>query len=113
MTDAKINKIIVADCIFIGNLFKESGYDEEQSADNLAERKWQIINEYLENEYPDTEIIADIAIQRESGPPRPLEVAAFAGDEISVPSVAAAIQEYLTQKITAGTSDYSWAVKIK
>lgn len=113
MTDVKINKIIVADCIFIGNLFKESGYDEEQSADNLAERKWQIINEYLENEYPDTEIIADIAIQRDSGPPHPLEVAAFAGDEISVPSVAATIQECLTQKIAAGTNDYSWAVKIK
>lgn len=111
MTDAKINKIVVADCIFIGNLFKESGYDEEQSADNLAERKWQIINEYLESTYPDTEIIADIAIEREAGHPRPLEVAAFSGDDISVPSAAAAIQEQLTQKIDEGTKDYSWAVK--
>ncbi|MBM9537471.1 hypothetical protein [Desulfobulbus alkaliphilus] len=111
MTDAKINKIVVADCIFIGNLFQEDGYDEEQSADNLADRKWQIINDYLESTYPDTEIIADIAIQREAGRPRPLEVAAFAGDEISVPSAAAEIQEQLSKKIAEGTKDYSWAVK--
>ena len=61
-----ITRIIVVDFIMAGNLFQEQGYDLDQSADNLAELKGQIIVNYLEEKYPGVEIYADIAIQKEA-----------------------------------------------
>lgn len=106
-----ITKIIVTDIIMTGNLFAEDGYDANQSADNLADLKGQIIVDYLEEKYPGAEIYADIAIQQEVEGPRPLEVLAYMENNETNPSESAAIQEQLCQRITEGTADYSWAVK--
>jgi len=107
-----IIRIIVADCIMAGNLFQEEGYDVVQSADNLADVRGQIIVDYLEEHYPGVEVCADIAIQADSGPVRPLEVMAYAGEEVIDHAESAAIQKRLTQRLAEGTADLSWAVRI-
>lgn len=107
-----VTKIEVTDIIMIGNLFREDGYDKNNSADNLAELKGKIITEYLADAYPDVEICVDIAIQQEAGAHRPLEVLVYNGEE-SNRTVAATLQEQLSQKIEKGTADYSWAVKVE
>lgn len=106
-----ITRIVVADCIMAGNLFQEEGYDIEQSADNLADARGQIIVEYLETQYPGIEICADIAIQREAGPARPVEVMAYVSDEEIDHAASAAIREQLTRRLVEGTADLSWAVR--
>ncbi len=106
-----ITKIEVSDMIMSGNLFNESGYDANKSADNLAELKGKIIMEYLADEYPDVEICADIAIQQAAGRPRPLEVLVYTENNETNPAESAALQERLSRKIAEETADYSWAVK--
>ena len=105
-----ITKIEVSDMILTGNLFSESGYDENESADNLAELKGKIITEYLAAAYPDVEISADIAIQQGTGRPRPLEVLVYNENNASNPDESAALQERLSRMIAEGTADNSWAV---
>jgi hypothetical protein len=94
-----------------GNLFQEEGYDVGQSADNLADLKGQIIVDFLEGKYPGVEIYADIAIQKEAGPDRPVEVMAYVGDDALDQSESAAIQQQLTQCLAEGTADLSWVVR--
>jgi hypothetical protein len=108
-----VTKIEVSDMIMIGNLFSESGYDGEKSADNLAELKGKIITEHLADEYPDVEICADIAILQEAGRPRPLEVLVYIDNNEIDSKQSAALQKCLCQKIADATTDYSWAVKAK
>jgi hypothetical protein len=108
-----ITRIEVSDMIMTGNLFSESGYDENASADNLAELKGKIISEYLVNKYPDAEICADIAIQQGTARPRPLEVLVYTENNEMNREESAALQEYLSRKIAEGTVDYSWAVKAR
>lgn len=105
-----IAKIIVTDIIMAGSLFTEGGYDVEQSADNLAELKGQIIVEYLEGKYPGAEICADIAIQQDAGKPRPLEVLAFNEENAQDFQESAALQQQLSQRLAEGTAGISWAV---
>jgi hypothetical protein len=106
-----IIRIIVADCIMAGSLFQEPGYDIEQSADNLAALKGEIIVDFLEGKYPGVEIYADIAIQKEAGAPRPLEVMAYVNEEVIDRSESAAIQQQLSQCVDEGTAGLSWAVR--
>jgi hypothetical protein len=106
-----ITRIIVADCIMAGNLFSEEGYDVEQSADNLADLKGQIIVDFLEEKYPGVEIYADIAIQKEAGADRPVEVMAYVGDDAIDRAESAVIQRQLTQRLAEGTTNLSWAVR--
>ena len=107
-----ITRIIVVDFIMAGNLFQEQGYDLDQSADNLAELKGQIIVNYLEEKYPGVEIYADIAIQKEAGTPWNLEVMAYVGEEELDRSESAAIQQELVQLLAEGTAGLSWAVRV-
>jgi len=107
-----ITRIIVADCIMAGNLFPEGGYDVGQSADNLADIRGQIIVDYLEGLHPGVEVYADIAIQREAGPSRPLEVIAYIGEEEIDHAESAAMQKQLTSRLAEGTADLSWAVRV-
>ncbi|WP_310599758.1 hypothetical protein [Desulfobulbus sp.] len=111
MASKAIKRIIVADCIMAGSLFQEEGYDVEQSADNLADLRGQIIVDYLEVEYPGVEVCADIAIQREAGPARPVEVAVYVGEEEVDQAAAAAIREQLAGLLAEGTADRAWAVR--
>lgn len=106
-----IIRIVVADCIVAGNLFKEEGYDVEKSADNLADLRGQIIMDYLEAEYPGTEIYADIAIQREAGPERPVEVMAYESEECIDTAVSATIREHLQQLLGQRATDRSWVAR--
>jgi len=106
-----ITRIIVVDFIMAGSLMEEQGYDSEQSADNLAELKGQIIVDYLEAHYPGVEIYADIAIQKEGGPPRPLEVMVYVGEEEIDRRESAALQQRLMHRLTEGTAGSVWAVR--
>lgn len=106
-----LQRIIVADCIIAGNLFAEEGYDLEQSADNLAEMRGQIIMNYLEEAYPGVEVCVDIAIQREAGPDRPVEVMAYVSEEEIDSAQSAAIRQQLAQPLAASMTDQSWAVR--
>lgn len=102
-----IQRILVADRIIAGNLVVEEGHDLEQSADNLADMRGQIIMNYLEEMYPGVEVCVDIAIQREPGPDRPVEVMAYVSDEEMDPAQSAAIRQQLYQYLAAGTTDRS------
>jgi hypothetical protein len=106
-----ITRIIVVDFIMAGNLFQEPGYDVSRSADNLAEIKGQIIVDYLERNYPGVEIYADIAIQKEAGAPRPLEVMAYISEEELDRSESVAIRQQLTQLLADSATDLTWAVR--
>ncbi len=106
-----ISKIIVTDMIMAGSLFAEQGYDVEQSADNLAELKGQIIVGYLEQNYPDVEICADIAIQSQAGESRPLEVLAYSESSEVDGAASVALQAQLAERIAEGTADRAWAVR--
>jgi len=109
----EINKIVVTDLIMSGRLFKEEGYDLAQSADNLAELKGQIIMKFMQENYPDIEVYADIAIQTEDEGNRPLEVLAFnEGGEV-IEAASAALQHQLTTLIADGTADGAWVVRIQ
>jgi len=108
-----ITRIVVADCIMAGNLFQEEGYDVSQSADNLADVRGQIIVDYLDSQYPGVEICADIGIQQESGPARPLEVMAYVGEEVIDHAASAAIQKQLAGRLAECTADLAWAVRAK
>lgn len=109
----EIHKIIVTDLIMSGGLFTEEGYDLEQSADNLADLKGQIIMEYLQEHYPTVELCADIAIQKEARGTRPLEVLAYnEGGEV-IPAASASIQQQLSLLIADGIADGAWAVRIQ
>jgi len=94
-----------------GSLFQEEGYDVEKSAYNLADARAQIIVDYLEAEYPGVEVCADIAIQKESGPTRPVEVAVYVGEEEVDRAAAAAIREQLMRRLEESAADRSWAVR--
>jgi len=107
-----ITKIEISDMILTGNLFNESGYDEGKSAENLAELKGNIIIDHLESLYPGVEICADIAIQMDSGRPRPLEVLVYNENNEKNQKEADDILNQLSQKIAEGTATQSWAVKI-
>ncbi|MCL1981266.1 MAG: hypothetical protein FWG62_09370 [Proteobacteria bacterium] len=106
-----ISRIIVADRIMAGSLFEEEGYDVEQSADNLADLRGQIIFDFLEAEYPGVEVCTDIAIQREAGPSWPVEVAVYVGDEEVDQAAAAVIREQLMQRLKESAADRSWVVR--
>ncbi|ADW17619.1 hypothetical protein Despr_1464 [Desulfobulbus propionicus DSM 2032] len=107
----EITKIVVTDLIMAGGLFAEEGYDVEQSADNLADLKGQIIVGFLEEVYPGVEVYADIAIQRKAGQTRPLEVLAYSETKEIVPSVSAALREQLERRIAEASADLAWAVR--
>lgn len=107
-----ITKIEISDMILAGNLFNESGYDAEKSAENLAELKGNIIIDHLEGLYPGVEICADIAIQMDAGRPRPLEVLVYNEKNEKNQEEANEILNQLSQKIAEGTADQSWAVKV-
>mgnify|MGYP001226952183 CR=1 FL=1 len=107
----EVSKIIVTDLIMSGNLFSEEGYDLEQSADNLADLKAQVIMGYLEQHYPEVEIYADIAIQKEAGGRRPLEVLAYTAEGEVIPAASAALRKSLSERIAEAIADNTWAVK--
>ena len=109
----EVTRILVTDLIMAGGLFAEEGYDIEQSADNLADLKGQIIVGYLEEQYPGVEVYADLAIQREDGGLRPLEVLAFSEGGERIAEVSALLQAKLSQRIAEGMADRSWAVRTK
>jgi len=106
-----ISKIIVTDIIMAGSLFAEQGYDVEQSADSLAELKGQIIVGYLEQNYPDVEICADIAIQSQAGETRPLEVLVYSESGEVDGATSVALRAQLTERIAEGAADRAWAVR--
>jgi hypothetical protein len=108
-----ITRIIVIDFIMAGSLVQEQEYDSEQSADNLADLKGQIIVGYLEEHYPGVEIYADIAIQKECGTPHPLEVMVYVGEEEIDRQESAALRQQLMQRLAEGTAGQSWAVRAK
>jgi hypothetical protein len=107
----EVTKIVVTDLIMTDELFAEEGYDIEQSADNLADLKGQIIVGYLEEQYPGVEVYADIAIQRQADGPRPLEVLAYNEGGERIQAVSQALQAQLSERIAAVTADRSWAVR--
>lgn len=107
----EIVKIVVTDLIMAGRLFTEAGYDLEQSADNLAELKWHIIMGYLEEQYPEVEVYADIAIQRADEGKRPLEVLAYSVDGEVIAAASQQLQRTLTQLIAEASADNAWAVR--
>ena len=102
-----IQRILVADRIIAGNLVAEEGCDLEQSANNLADMRGQIIMNYLEAMYPGVEVCVDIAIQREPGPARPVEVMVYVGEEEMDTAQSATIRQELDQYLTAGTTGQS------
>lgn len=53
-------RISVTDDILSGNLFNESGYNENKSADNLAALIEQEYTDIIESAYPDAEIEVDV-----------------------------------------------------
>ena len=107
----EIAKIVVTDLIMAGGLFTEEGYDLEQSADNLAELKWQIIMEYLQAHYPEVEVYADIAIQQADEGKRPLEVLAFTAEGERIQEACEQMQRTLSQLIAEASADKAWAVR--
>lgn len=109
----KINRIVVTDLIMSGGLFTETGYDLEQSADNLADLKGQIIMGYMQEHYPKVEVYADIAIQKDAQGIRPLEVLVYNEGGEMVPDASEALQEQLSALIAEGMADGAWAVRIQ
>lgn len=107
----EIAKIVVTDLIMAGGLLQEEGYDLEQSADNLADLKWQIIKDYLQEHYPEVEVYADIAIQQADEGKRPLEVLAFNAEGERMQEVCAQMQRTLSQLIAEASADKAWAVR--
>jgi len=107
-----ITRIVVADRIMAGSLFQEEGFDVDRSAEALAEARSQIIFDYLEAEYPGVEVCADIAIHRESGPPSPVEVIVYTGEEEVDHAASAAIRNQLSQRLAEGTADRAWTVRL-
>ena len=107
----EIAKIVVTDLIMAGGLFTEEGYDLEQSADNLAELKWRIIMGYLEEQYPEVEVYADIAIQKVDEGKRPLEVLAYSADGEVIAAASQQLQRTLSQLIAEASADNAWAVR--
>ncbi|MDD2463546.1 MAG: hypothetical protein PHI97_06075 [Desulfobulbus sp.] len=109
----EIHKIVVTDLIMSGRLFTEEGYDLEQSADNLADIKGQIIMNFMQEHYPKVEVYADIAIQKEDQGNRPLEVMAYnEGGEI-IRAASEAIAQQLSTLIADGIADGAWVVRVQ
>ena len=107
----EVVKIVVTDLIMAGGLLQEEGYDLEQSADNLADLKWQIIMTYLQEHYPEVEVYADIAIQKANEGKRPLEVLAYSVDGEVIAAASQQLQRTLTQLIAEASADNAWAVR--
>lgn len=107
----EVVKIVVTDLIMAGGLLQEEGYDLEQSADNLADLKWQIIMDYLQQHYPEVEVYADIAIQQADEGKRPLEVLAFNAEGERVQEACVQMQHTLSQLIAEASADKAWAVR--
>jgi len=109
----EIHKIIVTDLIMSEGLLAKEDYDLEQSADNLADLKGQIIMNFMQEHYPKVEVCADIAIQKTAEGSRPLEVLAYnEGGEI-IPAASKMIQQQLATLIADGTADRGWAVRVQ
>ena len=108
----EISRIVVTDLIMIGNLSLEEGYDQERSADNLADVKGQVIMGYLQEHYPDVESYADIAIQKEAGGKRSLEVLAYTEEGEVIPAKSADLQKKISERIEEAIAGNSWAVKL-
>nr|WP_321467196.1 hypothetical protein [uncultured Desulfobulbus sp.] len=109
----EIHKIIVTDLIMSEGLLTKEDYDLEQSADNLADLKGQIIMNFMEANYPKVEVYADIAIQKEAEGSRPLEVLAYTEDGEIIPAASKMIQQQLVTLIADGTADGGWAVRVQ
>ena len=107
-----LTRIIVADCIMAAHLFAEEGYDVGQSADNLADIRGQVIVDSLEELYPGVEVCADIAIEQNPGPSRPLEVMAYIDEEQIDQAQSVAIRDLLTRRLNEAVADLSWAVRL-
>ena len=107
----EIVKIVVTDLIMAEGLFSEDGYDLDQSADNLAELKWNIIMGFLEEQYPEVEVYADIAIQKANEGKRPLEVLAYSADGEVIAAASQQLQRTLSQLIAEASADNAWAVR--
>ena len=60
-------KIEINQTVMGGNLFRDSGYDERKSAKKLANILTEKYGEFLQNEYPDSEIIIKIDSNGNSG----------------------------------------------
>jgi len=108
-----IHKIVVTDLIMSAGLFAEGGYDLEQSADNLADLKGEIIMNYMQEYFPKVEVYADIAIQKDARGSRPLEVLAYnEGGEV-IPAASESIQQQLAAAIADGIADGAWVVRMQ
>lgn len=102
-----MKKIIVDDQILAGNLFNESGYDENASADKYAKLLKNVWTKHIEEEFPGVEIEINIDVQHNcSGSGRDMSVIItddenedelFSGEEMRLQSWLSNIAEKIEQ----------------
>ena len=107
-----IVKIVVADVVYTGAIKKELGpstkVDINERAELLAELKGTIASEWLETQYPEAELYADVAIYDGFGTAKPIEVFAYDENDSLEQELSRQLQNQVEEKVAAALQGLDW-----
>ncbi|MDO5675799.1 MAG: hypothetical protein Q4G66_12945 [bacterium] len=107
-----IVKIVVADVVYTGAIKKELGpstkVDINERAELLAELKGTIASEWLEAQYPEAELYADVAIYDGYGIAKPIEVFAYDENDALDKELSRHLQSQVEERVTSALQGLDW-----
>ncbi|NLZ17900.1 MAG: hypothetical protein GX087_09250 [Desulfobulbaceae bacterium] len=107
-----IVKIVVADVVYTGAIKKELGpatkVDINERAELLAALKGTIASEWLETQYPEAELYADVAIYDGFGTAKPIEVFAYDESDALDKDLSDQLQRQVQEKVGAALQEIDW-----
>lgn len=107
-----IVKIVVADVVYTGAIKKELGPSTKvninERAELLAELKGTIASEWLETQYPEAELYADVAIYDGFGTAKPIEVFAYDENDALDKELSDQLQRQVEERVTSALEDLDW-----
>ena len=107
-----IVKIVVADVVYTGAIKKELGpstkVDINERVELLAALKGTIASEWLEAQYPEAELYADVAIYDGFGVAKPIEVFAYDENDTLDKNLSDQLQRQVQEKVDAALEEIDW-----
>lgn len=107
-----IVKIVVADVVYTGAIKKELGpstkVDINERVELLAALKGTIASEWLEAQYPEAELYADVAIYDGFGAAKPIEVFAYDENDTLDKNLSDQLQRQVQEKVDAALEEIDW-----
>ena len=107
-----IVKIVVADVVYTGAIKKELGpsttVDIDKRAEQLAELKGTVASEWLEQQYPQAELYADVAIYDGFGTPKAIEVFAYNEEDVLDEPLSRELQRQVEKKVAEVVQNHQW-----